>query len=292
MNRIKLPDITMVSADCLNPRAALWSFARSLEQCEFAESVLFTDAEAALELRQSASSMGVRIVTIPKIDSRVKYSEFIMRDLLPHLKTEFVLITQWDGFVLNGAAWQSIFKQYDYLGARWIHYDDGLTVGNGGFSLRSKSLMTALQGAEFPPNHPEDEFICRHYRPRLEQEFDLVFGKATLADEFAFERNRVRPDQRPSFGFHGAFNFHRVLSPQQLGEILPMLSSATLVSQDMMELLLIYAEAGRWSEARLLKSFQDRNCTAAEWDLKLAPLLPSASVRSSLVTLINPAPVK
>ncbi|MCX8500575.1 MAG: DUF5672 family protein [Alphaproteobacteria bacterium] len=291
MARLKLHDVTLVAADCLNPRVALWSFERSLEQCEFAAAILFTDAESADSVADYAHRLAVQIVPIPKIDSREKYSNFIMRDLYSRFATEFVLITQWDSFVLSAGSWQSIFRQYDYLGARWVHYTDGLTVGNGGFSLRSRSLMAALQAEAFPPNHPEDEVICRDYRRRLEEDYDLVFAEERLADDFAAERAYPAPGHPSSFGFHGAFNLYRVLTPVQLAEFLPLLQPSSLVARDMMELLLGYCQAGRWGEARLLKSFQDRVISQAEFDSRLAFLVPSTSIRQAILRMVDSEPI-
>ena len=287
MARLKLHDVSLVAADCLNPRAALWSFERSLAQCDFAATILFTDAQSAQLVAEEAQRLAVQIVTIPKIDSREKYSEFIMRDLYSQITTEFVLITQWDSFVVTASSWQSIFRQYDYLGARWIHYGDGLTVGNGGFSLRSRSLLAALQGAEFPPNHPEDEVICRDYRRQLEEAYDLVFPSERLADDFALERVHLPTSRVESFGFHGAFNFYRVLTPAQLAEILPLLHPSTLVSRDMVELLLSYCQSGCWAEARLLKSYQDAAGRTAERDSRLTGLVPSPAIRQALLRMME-----
>ena len=37
------------------------------------------------------------------------------------------------------------FSHCDYIGAQWFWHNDGMRVGNGGFSLRSRKLLTALQ---------------------------------------------------------------------------------------------------------------------------------------------------
>jgi uncharacterized protein DUF5672 len=106
---------------------------------------------------------------------------------------------QYDGFILNPDCWSADFQRYDYIGARWP-FDDGRAVGNGGFSLRSKRLLRALQDPQFAPVDPEDMAICRAYRPVLEERYGIRFAPEEIADRFAFEA--VPPDGQ-TFGFHG-----------------------------------------------------------------------------------------
>ena len=58
-----------------------------------------------------------------------------------------MLLIQWDGYVVNPEAWDPAFLGCDYLGAKWYWHDDGMRVGNGGFSLRSRRLLDALAGS-------------------------------------------------------------------------------------------------------------------------------------------------
>ena len=83
------------------------------------------------------------------------------------IDSDFVLVVQWDGYVLNASRWRDEFLLFDYVGARWPHHDDAYIVGNGGFSLRSRELLKALQDPEIRPFDPEDGAICRTYRPML-----------------------------------------------------------------------------------------------------------------------------
>ncbi|KAF4746198.1 hypothetical protein FOZ62_025133, partial [Perkinsus olseni] len=51
-----------------------------------------------------------------------------------------VLVFQSDS-VMCGSGDLDDFLEYDYIGAPWKHRPLGLSVGNGGFSLRSRSLL-------------------------------------------------------------------------------------------------------------------------------------------------------
>ena len=127
------------------------------------------------------------------------YSRFIIKELEAHVKTSHVLVAQWDGYVLNPKAWKPEWLDYDYIGAPW---KDGIS-GNGGFSLRSRRLLDALQDSRFgPPYYPEDEKICRDWRRELESEFGIRFAPTEIASEFSVEGGR----------YSGQFGFHSFLT--------------------------------------------------------------------------------
>ena len=146
---------------------------------------------------------GVETIKIPRLRSKREYSAFVMKELYKCIDTEFVLIVQADGYVLDGDAWDDDFFQYDYIGASWI-YDSERTVGNGGFSLRSKKLLTLLGEDEFiDVLHPEDQSICILYKFYLEEKYGIKFAPEEVADRFSFE---TKTPATKTFGFHGWFH--------------------------------------------------------------------------------------
>ena len=58
----------------------------------------------------------------------------------------------------------------------------------------------------FVPNVPEDDQICRLYRPSLIADFGIRFAPESIADSFSYERSMP---EGPTFGFHGLFNMWR-----------------------------------------------------------------------------------
>jgi len=84
-------------------------------------------------------------------------------------------------------------------------------VGNGGFSLRSRRLLQALEDPVIVPSHPEDLCICRTYRARLEAQ-GLRFAPRALARRFAVEDEPLRDDV---FGFHGPYHMPHLLPPDE-----------------------------------------------------------------------------
>lgn len=132
--------------------------------------------------------------------SAEEYSFFMANGKLK-IETDFVLIAQMDGFIINPSAWSDDFLKYDYIGAPW---PDGI-VGNGGFCLRSKKLLDALKDISkiFSDEryHPEDLYICKTKRNLLETEYGIKFAPFEVANRFSVE-NRPYMGQ---FGFHGKY---------------------------------------------------------------------------------------
>jgi hypothetical protein len=110
----------------------------------------------------------------------IVYSAFMLYALEYFIETDFVLVTQPDGWVLDGANWRDEFFDFDYIGApsvtglviepdgrqdlynfyRWQAHlgRSGVTVRpvlNGGFSLRSRRFLSAPRrlglSIEIPP---------------------------------------------------------------------------------------------------------------------------------------------
>jgi hypothetical protein len=188
---VRIADTTLVCVDCRYYELAAEALSRTLQRCRFDRALFLTDGE--VEVR------GVETVAIAPISSAGQYSRFMIKELDRYVDTGFALIVQYDGFVLNGACWSEQFLEYDYVGAPWAGAD-GMTVGNGGFSLRSKKLLRASQDPQIEQLHPEDIALCRTYRPLLEGRHGVRFAPAEVARRFSFES---LPAAEPTFGFHG-----------------------------------------------------------------------------------------
>jgi tetratricopeptide (TPR) repeat protein len=195
----QIPGTTLVCVDCRYHALAADALSRVLERCRFERALFFTDADVRLP--------GVEGVRIAPISSIQAYSHFILKELDRYIETAFALVMQYDGYVLNGACWSTDFQDYDYVGAPW-KYTDGMTVGNGGFSLRSKRLLRALQDPEIAPLNPEDIALCRTYRPLLEKRHAIRFAPPDVAARFSFES---LPPPGPTFGFHGIDHLYYLL---------------------------------------------------------------------------------
>jgi hypothetical protein len=141
---------------------------------------------------------------IKTIESTADYSRFVLH-ALPHfiLEERFFLI-QWDGFPLRGDLWDSQYMNFDYIGAPWDDMPEHMSVGNGGFSLRSRKLGETLskrsivESKGLPHEDAEDVIICRYMRPVLEM-LGIKFAPRSLASTFSTEHL----SNAPTLGFHG-----------------------------------------------------------------------------------------
>jgi tetratricopeptide (TPR) repeat protein len=118
-----------------------------------------------------------------------------------------------------------------------------MRVGNGGFSLRSRKLLEALQDPRIELVDAEDETICRTCRPLLERDHGIRFGSEALADRFSFEAAYPIGKQ---FGFHGLFNFCRTVAPDEIASLAPDFSDAIAQSPQLGALLRNCLALGFW----------------------------------------------
>jgi hypothetical protein len=164
------------------------------------------------------SDSKIEMVEIPRLDI-VNYSKFILEDLYRYVETQYCLVVQADGFVLNAGRWNPDFLEYDYIGAPWpsdlkmqpgnIPLDLSCNnVGNGGFSLRSKKLLEVSSKIDFDkltfPTKSEDLILCHFLLQEMLNE-GVKFPDPELAAQFSIESPSAAYGQTPetSFGFHG-----------------------------------------------------------------------------------------
>jgi hypothetical protein len=224
MARLALPQVTLCAVDARGPALAAQSLQRSMAQADFARVVLFTHAWAPPQ-----PLPGIEVVEVGPIRSGAEYSHFVLRGLPAHVHTSHVLVTQWDGFVVDAAAWRDEFLACDYIGAPWADGPPGQRVGNGGFSLRSQRLLQAGLDPRITPEHPEDLALCRDHRALMEQVHGVRFATTELARGFAFEN---LPPGRACFGFHGPYHLPRFLDEATLSAWLDALPDDFFRSRD------------------------------------------------------------
>lgn len=260
---LKLPNVSLVCLDTRHPELAVFAMQRCLDQACFGEAVLLTVADYV------SPDPRIRVQPVARLRSVADYSAFIIKSLGAHVTGSHVLVMQWDSFILDAGAWDPAFLDYDYLGAPWPHRAP--PVGNGGFSLRSRRLLDALQDPQIRDLQPEDYCICELYRERLEGEHGIRFAPLELARRFSFE---LEAPSGPSFGFHGLFNFHRALPEPDLLAWLERAPAGLLRSMQGRRLVKNLIRAGRATPARKILQVRARGGLKLRLDaLKLGSLL-------------------
>lgn len=247
-SRPNLEQVTLVAATSVALRSTVAALEASMRQARFGRVLLLSDAPPP-----PASDTQIEWRKIAPLVSRADYSRFMLDSLAAHVVTTHALTIQWDGFVLDGKAWDPEFLEYDYIGAIWPHFGDNHRVGNGGFSLRSKRLLEKCRHLSYDGFSSEDVVICRGFR-RLLEDYGMRFAPEEVASRFAYERTRPTGSE---LGFHGVFNLMGLLEPKQRRDLLGELEPQLVTRTEHMEML-------RWAlgrgDFRLAKTLFRRMC--------------------------------
>lgn len=226
------------------------SLQRSMAGIDFDQVLLFTHGWAP-----RPPLTGVEVIEIAPLRSGADYSQFVLRQLPGYIHSSHVLVTQWDGFVVEPAAWRQEFLVHDYIGAVWPEQPAACSVGNGGFSLRSRRFLAAGLDSRITELHPEDQVLCRKWRAHLEREHGVSFAPPALARRFAFENEAP---QGPTFGFHGPRNLPRFLDEAALAVVLDELPDDFFRSRDARRLARALLAQGMPETARRLLQRRQR----------------------------------
>jgi hypothetical protein len=168
--------------------------------------------------KATAHNTTVYELNIPKL-SYYDYNNFCIHglyELVDNFKSEYCLIVQEDGFIINPELWEDSFYNFDYIGAPWIkysteskfpwvqHFGEKAAVGNGGFTFRSKRFLQACLDIPYPQNSAnEDVYLCAVAGDYLRSK-GIVFADIDTAGRFSLEtKNDKYNDLSKVFGFHG-----------------------------------------------------------------------------------------
>jgi hypothetical protein len=236
---LNLNNVTLLCVETREPELAHWAIDKCLSGTQFAKVVLITNLD-----RVSNKRADIEYVQAPPIKTTKDYSELLLTGLDQYVEGTHVLVIQWDSFVTNPELWTNSFLTYDYIGAVWPHHPK-TAVGNGGFSLRSVKLLQAMKKPGFVKRHPEDYCICADNKEYLERH-GIKIAPVNIAEQFAVERNAWHP----AFGFHGFFNFGRVLNDDELKTFINILPENYLSGLDSYDLIALLREQGRVALAK------------------------------------------
>lgn len=216
---LNLENVTLVCVTSVNVQRAIKALQYSVKNIEFKNVLLLTSEECVLD--------NIDVIKINPILNTDEYSKFIVYELHKYINTEFALIIQEDGFVVNAEEWDDLFLEYDYIGAPWPIPEDDFSfkdsygnlqrVGNGGFSLRSKKLLRlaselGLEWKSYFGFYNEDGFFCCHNKHIYEAN-GCKFAPIDVASKFSFETPIPENNGILTFGFHGKnHNYNNLIS--------------------------------------------------------------------------------
>jgi hypothetical protein len=220
---------------------------------EFGECLYVTCETALSELPQDFQiDSSIKIKLVEPFASITDYSRYVLKDAVFISSKPFFLFVQWDSWVLTADSWTKKFLEYDFIGAVWPHHKT-MRVGNGGFSLRSRRLMSVVASLADLANEGEleieDDFICRKARTTLEFQFGCRFAPEDIADSFSAERQGW---EGVPFGFHGLLNYGRVLGSRELSAELNSLRPFYFGDRHSVDLAKYLIFKGRHDDARLV----------------------------------------
>jgi hypothetical protein len=205
---INLNNVTLVAVASVRIDRTIQALKYSSKNITFGDVKLFT--------HEIINDTDFTTINVEKMDYE-HYNKFIVFELYKYVDTDYALIIQDDGFVVNPQMWNSEFLNYDYIGAPWPLPHDNFSyrdiygnivrVGNGGFSLRSKKILSlatqlGLEWKSYFGNFNEDGFFTCHNRHLYEQN-GCVFAPLDVAKYFSHEIQIAENTDITPFGFHG-----------------------------------------------------------------------------------------
>jgi len=194
--KLKIP-VDLVTINCNMVEEGVKALEYSTKYIEFNNVFLLSD---------QTISGNFDLISIKKIRDVEDYNNEIL-NLSKHIKSEYVLIIQHDGHVINHKKWDDLFLKFDYIGApwpnsnkwneRWKYYPKEMEekilknlnlnrIGNGGFSLRSKKFLDYSRSYKEVDGAPEDIFLnILNYDKAFE--YGIKYTDVKTAISFSYE---------------------------------------------------------------------------------------------------------
>jgi len=216
--KIELPQVTLVCVEGTDKEDNIINAINALRVSAYDinfKEILLISPTLPVELPENIQHQKINKLTWNE------YNQFVISKLHRYINTEYCILIQTDGFIINPHLWDDKFLDYDYIGAAWdfkkypfqtnsINPEvikrkgiDGLNrVGNGGFTLRSKKLLEIASQCLFECNSPEDVFICNDFYDYFIEQ-GIKFAPPEIAN--IFSKDPIS-DTSSTFGFHGDKN--------------------------------------------------------------------------------------
>jgi hypothetical protein len=209
--KINLDSVTILSVNGRDPENSIKAIEYSCKNINFKKKLILTNKDINHE--------SIEVKNVKGLSNIQEYNLFCIKELHKYVNTDFCLIVQPDGFVVEPRLWSDFYLQYDYIGAPWdlklsrevlikcnmhSNNDQLNIVGNGGFSLRSKKLLEECSKLEYTnPFLEEDCMVSALHRKHLKEK-GIKYAPLDIAQQFAMESPvNNKSIVGNTFGFHG-----------------------------------------------------------------------------------------
>jgi hypothetical protein len=218
----ELPDVSLVALSSINIYETIQAIKYSMRKIKFGDCV-FISHKKPFYLPQS-----IRFEQTSELKTIDDYNYKMLYEVYKYIKTDFILVVHYDGFIANPLMWRKDFLNFDYIGSPWSMenslkdiYGNIIRVGNG-VSLRSRKILELPAKLNIPFKYGEgkinneDIFICVRYRHLFLQnsikyapfETAIYFGHETMIPEiegikpFVFHKWRGSNKYYKKYGRH------------------------------------------------------------------------------------------
>lgn len=236
--------MTLCCVDTKNHALSAVALRRCNQLMPFAKTIFITDKADCVDKEWEHHR-------VKPFDTWEEFNRFLLKGLYFHIETEYVLFIQYDGFIIEPSAWEDEFLQHDYIGAPWPCTWKEYAVGTGGFSLRSRKLLAALQDDKITlsPASAEDLCMCRTYKSFLEIHHGIRFAPVDVATRFCYESG---PFVGNTFGFHGISRLADIYTGESVAFLANSLHQYVLCRANGLMLAMQYAFRQQHEEARIM----------------------------------------
>ncbi len=148
----------------------------------------------------------------PLLDENRDYGDIMVRGMWPYLKSDYMILINWDTLLRDQTRWSADFFDYDYIGSMWPwqapHSDN---TDHCGVSWRSKRLLEAMRYPAVEAITDQTAYHVSHQIERIMKEkFQIRISERDMDRRWALELDV--PDNGTSFAVRGLWNIINVFS--------------------------------------------------------------------------------
>lgn len=147
----------------------------------------------------------------PLLDENKDYGDILVRGMWPFLKSDYMILINWDTLLRDQSRWTEEFFDYDYIGSMWPwqapHSDN---TDHCGISWRSRRLLDAMRYPAIESITDAVPYHVSHHMEKIVREkFGIRISEQDMDHRFALEFGE---DNGTSFAVRGLWNIINVFS--------------------------------------------------------------------------------